>query len=95
MEEYPKLPSSNIGDITYVLQEIIRKREADIGDFDNLINIFVGGRKVGKIPTSSTDINAAKDKVGDVNYDGTTGYFYILMNNAGTPQWRRVQMSTF
>lgn len=77
---------------TEVVQEIVNAREEDIEAFGNLPNIFVSGRKVGKIPTSSADV-VATDNVGDINYDAS--FLYILVDNAGTFVWRRVAIASF
>lgn len=86
MKTYPKLLKSDIDSVASVLQFIIRERQNDVTENTNLPQIFIGGRKVGKIPTSSIDI-VATDKVGDLNYD--PNYLYIVVDNAGTAEWRR------
>lgn len=75
-----------------VLVEIISVREEDIGDFDNLQSIFMRGRKVGKTPSSSADV-ADTDREGDFNY--STSFFYLAVNNAGTLVWRRIALSSW
>lgn len=70
---------------------IQRLREDDINSFNNLVNVFMSGRKVGKIPTSSTDI-AATDRIGDFNYTAT--YFYIVVDNSGAA-WRRIALGVW
>lgn len=73
------------------IDEITRLRDDDLSDFDNLKNVFISGRKVGKVPSSSSDITG--DRVGDFNYDAS--YIYICVDNAGTAAWRRASLGSF
>lgn len=72
-------------------REIARIRNEDITDFNNLQNIFMRGRKVGKIPTGSSDI-ASTDRVGDFNYDAS--YLYLCVDNSGAT-WRRIALGSW
>jgi len=72
-------------------RDIARIRQEDIDDFNNLTNVFIRGRKVGKIPTSSVDISVT-DRVGDFNYDAN--YLYICVNDT-TAAWRRVALESW
>lgn len=95
MRDYPKLlpfTDKTIKEIYETLKFIIQERKSDIRDNSNLTNIFVSGRKSGKIPSSSTDITA-DDKVGDINYD--VNYLYICVDNSGTAVWRRVALTAW
>lgn len=92
MKTYPKLLKSDIDSVVSVLQFIIRERQNDVTENTNLPQIFIGGRKVGKIPTGSVDV-VASDKVGDFNYD--LDFLYILVNNAGTAEWRRGMLAAW
>ena len=83
--------ANSLGDIYNILKFIIQERNSDIRDKTNLPNIFISGRKVGKIPTSSTDI-VDTDKVGDINYDAN--YLYICVNDSGAV-WRRIALTTW
>lgn len=74
------------------LQQICNIRKDDITQFQNLPNIFLYGRKVGKIPTASNDVTP-EDRVGDVNYTAT--FLYILIDNGGTAQWRRTALGAW
>jgi hypothetical protein len=73
-------------------RDIARIREEDIGDFSNLRNIFMSGRKVDKIPTSKLDTGDG-EREGDFNYD--TSYFYICVNNGGTLNWKTAPVTDF
>ncbi len=87
-------PDTNtIDDVIANLKDISRLREVeDIPDFTNLVNVFISGRKVGKVPTSSADV-VATDNVNDVNWDAS--FLYILVDNGGTAVWRRVAIAAF
>lgn len=78
------------------LRQICNLRNDDITTIKNLPQIFVGGRKVGKIPTDSDDVNST-DKIGDQNYDYNSGtpYFYILMDDGANGKWIRFSGSAF
>jgi hypothetical protein len=92
MKQYPSLPKETLEDVCKVIQYIARERDTDIRDWNNLQNTFVSGRKSGKIPTGSADVDPS-DRVGDVNYDSS--YFYIVINNGGTAAWRRIALGAW
>lgn len=92
MNSYPLLTPDNQEDAIELLRVISRERPNDIKDFDNLTNTFMSGRKSGKVPTGSADISVT-DRVGDFNY--TPSFFYIVVNNAGTAQWRRIALGSW
>lgn len=93
MKQYPTVqrPAAPDG-LATVLDFIVRERQSDVKDFDNLQSRFMAGRKVGKIPTSSADV-AASDRLGDFNYSAS--YYYLLVDNAGTPAWRRIALGVW
>jgi hypothetical protein len=93
MKNYPVTFSGALLDIFSWIRFVTEERKNDVNDFNNLNQVFISGRKVGKIPTGASDVNPAKDRVGDFNY--TPSYLYILTDNAGTATWRRVALSTF
>lgn len=72
-------------------KDITRLRRQDVAEFNNLPNVFIEGRKVGKIPTGSSDTTG--DRVGDFNYDAS--YMYICVDNSGTAEWRRVAIGSW
>ena len=92
MKNYPSLAGSALEDVLTVLNFITRERDTDIREYNNLQNRFIAGRKVGKIPSSSLDVDPA-DRVGDVSYD--TAYYYILVDNGGSAEWRRIALGVF
>jgi hypothetical protein len=95
MQQYPTVPlDADTSKLVDILAYIQRLRQDDIGDNDNLINTFVSGRRVGKIPTASNDV-ATTDRLNDVSVALNAAYIYFLVDNAGTREWRRVTMASF
>lgn len=94
-KSYNFITEDSLTPIGEFCRDIARTREDDIRDFANLSNIFMRGRKVGKIPANSADTTG--DRVGDFNYatDSGTEYLYICMDVSGTAVWRRVALGGF
>lgn len=92
MKPFPDLGAGSLADVQRVMLEIIQDRVQDVKDFDNLKNVFISGRKVGKIPTGAADITTS-DRIGDFNYD--PDFIYIVVNNSGTAEWRRAALSSW
>ena len=92
MKPYPILKNSTTEGIFEWLKFVVRARSEDIQEFNNIENVFISGRRVGKIPSSSNDVVAA-DKIGDFNVNAT--YAYFLIDNSGTAEWRRVAVGSF
>ena len=89
---YPTLESSaTLEEVIELLQEIIEKRGQDVGDFDNLPQIYVLGRTTARVPTSATDV-VATDNEADIVNDGT--YEYKLLDISGTLKWDRRTLNT-
>lgn len=93
MEQYP-LPN----DIDKWKAEVVRMRESDVADFDNLYKQFMQiGSGVTRssrttAPTSSTNVSTT-DNDGD--FYAVPGFLYILVNNSGTLKWQRTALSDF
>ena len=92
MKEYPSLSPDSAEDQKTFMRFAIKERKNDVNDFTNLKNVFMSGRKVGKIPTGAADVTDG-DRVGDFNCNAS--FLYILIDNAGTAEWRRATLSTF
>lgn len=92
MNPYPNFDQDNPDDVARFCTFVNRERGNDITQFNSIYQTFIMGRKVGKIPTSSADV-ATTDRLGDVNW--TSSYLYILVDNSGTPSWRRVALSSW
>jgi len=89
INDYPTPSIENILDFcTFVKQE----RVTDLQDWDNLPKRLVSGRKVDKIPTSSSDVTS-EDRLGDINY--TASFLYILVYDGTNNVWRRVSIGAF
>jgi len=92
MKQYPTLSPDSPEDQKEFMRFAIKERINDVNDFSNLKNVFMSGRKVGKIATGAADVTDG-DRVGDFNYDAS--FLYILIDNAGTAEWRRAILSSF
>ncbi len=91
-KEYPSGITNNLQEVQDQLRLICNTRKSDITQFNNLQQIFIGGRKVGRIPSSSLDVITG-DVIGDFNV--TSAFAYYLINNAGTPEWRKVAVGSW
>ena len=91
-KDFPYYPVNNIEDVKRTITQITNTRKDDIDQIGNLTNIFIQGRSVGRVPSSSTDVIAG-DKIGD--FSVTTTFAYFLVNNAGSGEWRRVAVGAF
>lgn len=92
-KDYPYYPAESMEDVREQLRLITNTRKDDITAISQITGSYMIGRKVGKIPTSSTDVDPDTDKVGDMNYSAS--YLYILVDNAGTPVWRRTTLASW
>lgn len=89
---YPLLLSGSEKDIKDVLSDIIRLRQTeDLPDFNNLVNVFVSGRSVNRIPSAPNDV-LATDSQGDISYDDD--YQYTLVMVSGSLLWDRRALDT-
>lgn len=70
-------------------REVTRLRSFDLDDYNNQV---AGNPFIYNAPaTSSTFVGTEKE--GDLAFDAS--YLYIVVDNAGTLEWRRVSLSTF
>lgn len=95
MKVYPKFFTDEMTDLKEVIgwiRYVNKERPNDVNDFTNLQNRFMAGRKVAKVPTGASDVDPS-DRVGDFNYD--VSYWYILVDNAGTAEWRRAALASW
>lgn len=88
-KDYPTIGNNKVND---VLNKITEIRKQDIVEFRNLEQRFIRGRKVNKIPQSSTDV-VPGDLVGDFSFSDTN--LYILVNSSGNLEWRTASLGTF
>ncbi len=91
MNPYPSEIANTVQGVADVVRHISRERQSDIKDFDNLQSRFMSGRKVGKVPSGSSDVDAT-DRLGDFNYDAD--YLYILVDDSGAV-WRRITLESW
>lgn len=90
-KDYPYYSAADMEEIVEILDQICRTRKDDILVIGDLINTFIGGRSVGRVPSSSSDV-LATDKIGDINFDYSTGYAYRLMDDGAAGVWARWQL---
>lgn len=90
MKQYPMV--RNDADLLRWAREVNAAREEDRRDWLNLPQTFVSGRKVGKIPTGSSDV-AASDRAGDWNWD--SAYLYYAVESGGSLVWRRIASASW
>ncbi len=90
-QQYQFITDESTSSVADFCRDIARIRQEDIDDFNNLTNVFIGGRKVGKVPTSSADV-VATDRIGDFNFDAN--FIYICVDDSGAA-WRRVTLGVF
>lgn len=95
-KDYPYWAAETIEHIRDQLGQITHTRKDDILQIQNLSQIFLAGRSVGKIPTDSDDV-VAKDKIGDLSYEYNAGmpYMFILMDDGADGKWIRFSGSVF
>ena len=89
-ETYPKflnVKNDDNSEIIMILLEIIRLRDEDITDFNNLNRRFLPGRATDRVPSSPTDVVPRVDATGDIVNDGI--FEYKLINDAGDLKWDR------
>lgn len=86
MKQYPSIDLKVLEDVISLLEYVRNERKNDVKDFDNIQNRFMSGRKVGTIPTGAA--TSSDERVGDFSYD--ENYLYLVVNNSGTAEWRRI-----
>lgn len=91
MRGFPTIGAATLDTLKAAINLLARIRQEDIGDRNNFPNLFIGGRKVSKVPTASTDITGSA--VGD--FSVTASFAYFCVNNSGTVEWVRVAVGTF
>ncbi len=92
MKEHPQINTASKKDVDILLRSIMKERRLDVRSMENLDNVFMRGRKVGKIPTGASDISAS-DRIGDFNFDA--GFLYLCVDNSGTAEWRKAILSSW
>lgn len=81
--------NATLGDVIKWIFAATRAREFDVQDYDNQVQ---NNPVIYDAPSSASDI-IGTEKVGDIAADAS--YFYIVVDNSGTLEWRRVGISTF
>lgn len=94
MQPYPRNIKPDVSQCADAINVISRLRDQDIIDRNSFPSVFLSGRTVGKIPTSSADI-APSDRVGDVSFAVNGSYIYYCVNVSGSALWRRVALGSW
>jgi len=94
LKQYPVWSFKTLEDALKVLGFIVRERQNDVREWDNLAQIYMSGRKVGKIPSASNDV-AVEDRLGDFSFAADASYMYFLVDNVGTTEWRRAALGSW
>jgi hypothetical protein len=92
MREYPQVSKDTLQSHGDALRFIAQTRTKDVQDWNNLPQTFMAGRKVGKVPSSHSDV-ASTDRIGDFNV--TSSYAYFCVDNSGTTEWRRSSLGSW
>lgn len=90
MRKYRILPSRpEIKDVVFWIEDATRQREIDVK-----LDLTESQRtpKIFDVPSTSGDIKGT-EKAGDIAVDAS--YFYVVVDNSGTLEWRRVSISSF
>lgn len=90
-KDYPYWSADTLEDIKIQVRQICNIRKDDITQINSLPNTFIGGRLVGKIPVTSTDV-AVTDRIGDVSRDNSNTY---VLQDISAPRWIKYSGSTF
>lgn len=94
MQPYPRNIKPDPKACADAINVISRLRDQDIIDRNTFPAVFVSGRTVGKIPTSSIDI-APTDRIGDVSFALDGSFIYYCVNVSGLAQWRRIALGSW
>jgi hypothetical protein len=87
---HPVLPSNpTSADFYRWIEEVTRSRNGDLDDFNAQQR---ENPRIFDAPSSSTD-TIGTEKVGDIAAD--SGFLYVVVDNAGILEWRRVAISSF
>ncbi len=77
-------------DIAGWIRDTTRERQIDLQDYNNQVS----GNPIvfSTIPASSTDTSGS-EQVGDISVNTT--HLHVVVDNAGTLEWRRVAIGSF
>lgn len=81
--------SPEIGEIADWVRQATRERGQDLEDYNSQVS---NNPFVFPAPASSSDL-IGTEKAGDIAADAS--YVYVVVNNAGTLEWRRAALSSF
>ncbi len=93
MRPYPRIIPRDLQSVIDLLLTMVQERRQDISEFENIKNVFLGGRLSGKVPTGASDVSP-EDRVGDTNFDYASGYMYRVVDDGSAGIWARITMDT-
>lgn len=83
----PSKPTEN--DILRWIADVTRDRANDLSDYEAQ---QATKPSIYPVPSSMTDL-IGTEKAGDIAV--TSGFIYVVIDNAGVLEWRRAALSTF
>lgn len=72
------------------IRQATRERRIDLRDYNNQIGC--NPKVFTRIPASTSDL-LGTEQIGDIA--ANTTHLYIVVDNSGTLEWRRIAISTF
>ena len=81
--------NSGIVDVLRWVQDVVRERANDVSDYESQ---QATKPAIYPVPASMTDLRGT-EKAGDIAV--ASGFLYVVVDNSGTLEWRRVALSTF
>lgn len=81
--------NSTLQDVISWAKDVTRNRRFDVDDYDLQV---ASSPVIYPAPSSSSDLTGT-EKVGDIAVDAS--YLYIVVDNSGTLEWKRVGVSSF
>lgn len=82
-------PKASNQDVIEWCADVARNRDFDVADYQNQVAY---NPVIYAVPASSSDLRG-NEKAGDIAVDAS--YFYIVVDDSGTLEWRRAAIGTF
>jgi len=85
--------NAGLNEVLRWIEDATRSRDEDLEDYADM---DTSRSRVYSQPSSITDI-IGTEKIGDiaVGEDSGTQYLYVIVDDSGDLEWRRVALSTF
>jgi hypothetical protein len=93
MKPFSSLNNITLNEIGIWIRGIIKQRQEDVREFNNLSGQFFKGRhRTDRVaPTAHNDVQSP-DLLGD--WVLTSAYLYVVVNDSGTLKWGRTALDT-